>query len=113
MKSFAVNVEDGPIGEAVEFSNGHVVVRWLNGDTISRFPDLDALRNVLQANCTFEQIRTEPMAIRLRRARQGAGLSQRGLSRETGVSFSTISRIEAGRNYIMNPALEDWLNDRA
>jgi DNA-binding XRE family transcriptional regulator len=112
MRSFAVSVEDSLIGEAVQFSNGNVVVRWLNGDTISRFLDMNSLRDALQGPYSFDPIRVEPMAVRLRRARAEAGLSQRGLSREIGVSFSTISRIEAGRKYVANPTIETWLENR-
>lgn len=112
MKGFAITTEEGQIAEVAEFSNGEVVVRWLMAPVISRFDNLDMLRGVMNA-ATFEQIRTEPLAQRLRRARTDAGLSQRGLAKEIGVSFSTISRIEAGHNYVSNQTLEDWLSSRA
>lgn len=110
MRSFVINVEDGQLGEAVEFSNGEVVVSWTAGPT-SRFPNYAVLRDAMAPTATFDPVRPEPLADRLRRARKAAGLSQRGLSRETGVSFSTISRIEAGNNYVSNQTLENWLED--
>lgn len=109
MKTFAITMEDGPIGEAVEFSDGQVVVRWLSAPTISRFAGIGMLRGAMAATATFEPVRPAPLAQRLRQARLDAGLSQRALSREIGVPFSTLSRIESGRNYVSNPVIEDWL----
>ena len=51
--------------------------------------------------CT--RVATERIAISLPEARLGHGLSQRALARLSGVSASTISRLESGRQ--VNPAL--------
>lgn len=112
MRTFAVTTEEGVIGEAAEFSNGEVVVSWMSAPTISRFTDIATLRDAM-TTATFKPIPVEPLSQRLLRARTEAGLSQRGLSREIGVSFSTISRIEAGHNYVSNETLEAWLEGRA
>jgi len=113
MRTYTINMEEGQVAEAVAFSDGQVVVRWLFGDTISRFSDLDQLRAALDERVTFDPVRPEPIGDRLREARTAAGLSQRKLSREIGVSFSTISRIEAGRNFVSNSVIEDWLDARS
>jgi DNA-binding XRE family transcriptional regulator len=101
--------DEGPLGEGVEFFNGSVVICWYAGETVSRFADVDSLRSVLP-DCALHPIHQPPMAERLRAARMDAGLSQRALAREVGMSFSTISRIERGEKYVINPRLEEWLS---
>lgn len=110
MRTFLVTSEEGFLAEGVEFSNGTVVVRWLASDAVSRFPDLSAVRDISPLY-SVEPVREEPLPERLRRIRTEKGISQRALAREVGMSFSTISRIEQGKPYVMNPELERWLDE--
>ena len=111
MRPFLLRRAGEVLGEGVEFSDGTVVVRWLQVDSMSRFVDVDALREAVPEGA-LEPIRPAPLADRLRDARMSEGMSQRALAREVGVSFSTISRIERGANHVMHPKLEAWLNGR-
>lgn len=111
MRPFLLKRNGAPLGEGIEFSDGTVVVRWLQADMVSRFASVEMLREAVPDG-VLEPIRPAPLADRLRDARMSEGLSQRALAREVGVSFSTISRIERGGNHVIHPKLEAWLGAR-
>lgn len=110
MRVFLLTENGTPVGEAVEYSDGTVNVRWLEHDADSRFASVDAL---MAAVPTYEiaPVEDESLADKLRKKRRAAGLSQRALAKQLGMSFSTISRIEAGKNFVVNGSLEAWLKD--
>lgn len=110
MKAFMLTQESHPVAECAIFSNGTVVLSWLDTNVVSRFTDIDEVRRVLPT-VDLEILTSEPLAGRLKEARLKSGLSQRALARLTGVSFSTISRIERGANHMVNDRLENWLRE--
>lgn len=102
--------EGTPVGEGVEFTDGSVVLRWLTNDIVSRFASMDIVHNI-HPSFAVVPVGHEPMADRLRRKRKAEGLSQRALAKKLRMSFSTISRIEGGENYVMTKELNEWLDN--
>lgn len=113
MRMLMLTDSDAPVAEVVEFSDGSVSVRWLNYEANARFASREALRDALLAphpGWRLVPVATEPLAEQVRARREREGLSQRALAKQLGMSFSTVSRIEAGKNFVLSPALEAWLN---
>jgi DNA-binding XRE family transcriptional regulator len=115
----------GHVADGVIWADGTVTLRWfgahastVNWDSIdhavavhgqggdTRFVYDDTLP------ATAEPFNGLPAMLRTRR--EALGLSQRGAAEQIGISFSTVSRVEAGQQPELAPLIKvlDWLGMR-
>lgn len=113
----------GVVAEGIEWSDGSVALRWLSKNRSDGVRPTtvvhESLDSVIALHCHGGSSVVEwivppvgsDYGATLRGFRLEAGLSQRALARVTGVSFSTVSRIERGRmaNSTSLHALNRWL----
>lgn len=115
----------GHVADGVVWADGTVTMRWLgaHASTVNwnRLDDAEhvhghggATRFVFDDTLPAEAEPFNGLAAALRTRRESRGLSQRSAAEEIGVSFSTVSRVENGRQPELVPLLKilDWLDMR-